>query len=122
MAAQGQVQIALDGKTLRRSHDGVRDTALHSITAWGHECGLVLAQEKSSGKKNEQASVLAMLDMLQVKGAHITAELSGWHRGYAGIGAWSTRHIGKKNSMRGKLKQAGWSDTRRAEILFGQPA
>ena len=28
----------------------------------------------------------------------------------------------KKNSMRGKLKQAGWSDTRRAEILFGQPA
>ena len=25
-----------------------------------------------------------------------------------------------KNSMRGKLKQAGWSDTRRAEILFGQ--
>jgi predicted transposase YbfD/YdcC len=27
---------------------------------------------------------------------------------------------GKKNSMRGKLKQAGWSDTRRAEILFGQ--
>ena len=26
----------------------------------------------------------------------------------------------KKSSMRGKLKQAGWSDTRRAEILFGQ--
>ena len=26
----------------------------------------------------------------------------------------------QKNSMRGKLKQAGWSDTRRAEILFGQ--
>ena len=25
-----------------------------------------------------------------------------------------------KNSMRGKLKQAGWSDARRAEILFGQ--
>ena len=27
---------------------------------------------------------------------------------------------GKKNSMRGKLKQAGWSDTRRAEVLFGE--
>ena len=25
-----------------------------------------------------------------------------------------------KNSMRGTLKQAGWSDARRAEILFGQ--
>jgi predicted transposase YbfD/YdcC len=28
----------------------------------------------------------------------------------------------RKNSMRGKLKQAGWSDTRRAEILFGEPS
>ena len=72
--ASGQEQIALDGKTLRRSHDGEKDTALHSITAWGHECGLVLAQLKSTGKKNEQASVMAMLDLLQVKGAHITAD------------------------------------------------
>ena len=72
--ASGQEQIALDGKTLRRSHDGEKQAALHSITAWGHECGLVLAQMRSSGKKNEQASVLAMLDLLQVQGAHITAD------------------------------------------------
>ena len=72
--ASGEEQIALDGKTLRRSHDGETGTALHSITAWGHECGLVLAQMRSSGKKNEQASVMAMLDMLQVEGAHITAD------------------------------------------------
>ena len=43
---------------MRRSHDGERQPALHSITAWGRECGLVLAQMKSAGKKNEQASVL----------------------------------------------------------------
>lgn len=73
-AAQGQEQIALDGKTLRRSHDGEKGTALHSITAWGHDCGLVLAQMRSTGKKNEQDSVLAMLDLLQVKGSHITAD------------------------------------------------
>ena len=72
--ASGQAQIALDGKTLRRSHDGEKHTALHSITAWGHECGLVLAQMRSSGKKNEQSSVMAMLELLQVKGAHITAD------------------------------------------------
>ena len=47
---------------------------MHSITAWGHECGLVLAQMKSKGKKNEQASVLEMLDVLHVKGAHSTAD------------------------------------------------
>ena len=72
--ALGQEQIALDGKTLRRSHDGDKQAALHSITAWGHDCGLVLAQLKSTGKKNEQASVMEMLDMLNVKGAHITAD------------------------------------------------
>ena len=32
------------------------------------------------------------------------------------------RPDGKKTSMRGKLKQVGWSDTRRAEILFGEPS
>ena len=67
--ASGQEQIALDGKTLRRSHDGERHPALHSITAWGHECGLVLAQMRSAGKKNEQASVMEMPDMLHIKGA-----------------------------------------------------
>ena len=63
---QGQEQIALDGKTLRRSHDGERQPALRSITAWGHGCELMLAQMKSAGKKNEQASVLTMLDMLNI--------------------------------------------------------
>lgn len=72
--ASGQEQIALDGKTLRRSHDGARQAALHSITAWGHDCGLMLAQLKSAGKKNEQASVMEMLDILDVTGAHITAD------------------------------------------------
>ena len=32
----------------------------------------------------------------------------------------SARLHPQKNSMRGKLKQAGWSDAKRAEILFGQ--
>ena len=35
---------------------------------------VVRAQLKSTGKKNEQESVMAMLDLLQVKGAHITAD------------------------------------------------
>ena len=64
----------MDGKTLRRSHDGDRQSALHSIMAWGHECGLVLAQLKSAGKQNEQTSVLELLDILDIRGAHITAD------------------------------------------------
>lgn len=67
-------QIAIDGKTLRRSFDGERTTALHSITAWSKENGLVLCQKQSQGKKNENATVLEMLDMLSVKGAIVTLD------------------------------------------------
>jgi predicted transposase YbfD/YdcC len=71
---KGQEQIAIDGKTLRHSYDGEKLSALHSITAWSRSQGLILAQMKSAGKKNENASVLTMLDTLNIKGAHITAD------------------------------------------------
>lgn len=71
---KGQEQIAIDGKTLRHSYDGEKLTALHSITAWSRSQGLILAQLKSSGRKNENASVLTMLDMLNINGAHVTAD------------------------------------------------
>lgn len=47
---------------------------MHSIMAWGHRSGLVLAQLAPKGKKNEQSSVLEMLDVLHIKGTHITAD------------------------------------------------
>ena len=71
---KGQEQIAIDGKTLRHSYDGGKLTALHSIIAWLRSQCLILAQLKSAGKKNENASVLAILDSLHIKGAHITAD------------------------------------------------
>ena len=71
----GQPQIAIDGKTLRHSYQtDNKHSALHSITAWSTDAGLVLAQLKSSGKKNEQAGVLELLDCLDIKGALITAD------------------------------------------------
>ena len=66
---QGTEQIAIDGKTLRRSFTGARTSALHSITAWSKTNGLVLAQLKSKGKKNENHSVLELLDLLELKGS-----------------------------------------------------
>ena len=72
--ATGQEQIAIDGKTSRHSYDGEKCSALHSITAWSRAQGLVLAQLKSAGKKNENASVLTLLDMLNIQGAHVTAD------------------------------------------------
>lgn len=69
-----QPQIAIDGKTLRHSFEDKPADALHSITAWNSTLGLVVAQMKSAGKKNENESVLKMLDVLNIKGAHITVD------------------------------------------------
>ncbi len=71
---KGGEHIAIDGKTLRRSFSGERSTALHSITAWSKTNGLVLAQRKSAGKKNEHQSVLAMLDILELKHSVVTLD------------------------------------------------
>lgn len=60
----GQPLIAIDGKTLKLSRDGEKHNALHSITVWCQQNDLVIAQMKSMGKKNEQASVLDVLDLL----------------------------------------------------------
>jgi len=70
----GKEQIAIDGKTLRHSFDGEKHNALHSITAWSKSNGLILAQARSEGKKNENTSVLDMLDTLNVSGAIVSAD------------------------------------------------
>jgi len=70
----GHEQIAIDGKTLRHSYGEDHHSALHSITAWSKSAGLVLAQSKSQGKKNENQSVLEMLDILNIKGSLISAD------------------------------------------------
>lgn len=70
----GKEQIAIDGKTLRHSFDGDKNTALHSITAWSKSNGLILAQSRSQGKKNENSSILDMLDTLSISGAIVSAD------------------------------------------------
>ncbi|EEP9544939.1 ISAs1 family transposase [Salmonella enterica] len=47
---QGHEQIAIDSKTLRHSYQDDYGSALHSITAWIKQQGLILAQTKSLGK------------------------------------------------------------------------
>ncbi len=83
----GKKQIAIDGKTLRGSRNAGQHSALHSITAWSKSEGLVLAQLQSSTKKNENASVLEVLNVLNVKGATVTVD------------AMNTQSINKKVTM-----------------------
>jgi predicted transposase YbfD/YdcC len=66
--------IAFDGKTLRHSFDGDRKNALHSVSAYAVEQGLVLAQCKSLSKKNEVSTVMELIELLELKGNIVTAD------------------------------------------------
>lgn len=71
---EGQV-VALDGKTLRRSHDRARGKkALQMVSAWASANGLVLGQRKVDGKSNEITAVPELLDMLEISGCIVTLD------------------------------------------------
>ncbi len=54
--------IAIDGKTLRRSHDhAAGKKALHMVSAWAVENRLVLAQLATEEKSNEITAIPVLL-------------------------------------------------------------
>jgi len=68
-------QIALDGKTLRRSfRHAWKKLGLHVVTAWCVEDELVLAQRAVDAKSNEIPTVPAILKTLDLQGAVVTAD------------------------------------------------
>jgi predicted transposase YbfD/YdcC len=68
-------QVALDGKTLRRSFAHAWDkSGLHLVTAWCVEEGLVLAQRATDEKSNEIKAVPELLKTLDLRGAVVTAD------------------------------------------------
>ena len=59
----------MDGKTLRGSKMSSDGTgALHLVSAYATEAGLVLAQRAVEGKSNEITAIPELLDMLNLKG------------------------------------------------------
>jgi len=72
--SQGRELIAFDGKTLRHSFDGERQTALHSVSAYIVGQKLVLGQCRSKGKKNEVATVMELIELLELKNSIVTAD------------------------------------------------
>lgn len=73
----GQV-VALDGKTLRRSHDRRSgQAALHLVSAWASTNRLVLAQVAVEAKSNEITAFPVLLDLLDLAGCTITIDAMG---------------------------------------------
>jgi len=70
--------IAIDGKTLRRSHDRVHDQkALHLVRAWATEQGLILGQQRVDEKANEIVAIPDLLKTLQLKDCIVTLDAMG---------------------------------------------
>jgi predicted transposase YbfD/YdcC len=78
LRAEAREVIAIDGKTLRGSKtspDG--KGALHLVSAYATEAGLVLAQQAVDGKSHEITAIPELLDMLNLKGAIVSIDAMG---------------------------------------------
>jgi predicted transposase YbfD/YdcC len=74
----GLKQIALDGKTARRSFDKKAGrSALHVVSAWCVENHLFLGQEAVDSKSNEITAIPRLLQLLSLKGALVTIDAMG---------------------------------------------
>lgn len=74
---KGEV-VAIDGKTLRRSHDKSDDKkAIHMISAWASSNQVILGQLKTEEKSNEITAIPYLLKLLDLSGCIITIDAMG---------------------------------------------
>lgn len=70
--------VAVDGKTVRGSKKAADGSgALHLVSAYAHDAGLVLAQRAVADKSNEIAAIPELLDLLDLSGAIVTIDAMG---------------------------------------------
>ncbi len=114
--------IAIDGKSLRRSHDhGSGLGPLHLVSAWASEQGLTLGQVATEEKSNEITAIPELIDRIDVKGAVVTIDAMGCQKEIAGkIVAQEGDYVLAVKDNQPKLHQAVqeiFSDEREDELL-----
>lgn len=107
--------IHIDGKTAKGSYDREEKLkALHSVSAWSSEHGLVLAQQKVNDKSNEITAVPLLLLLLNLKGAVVTLDAMGTQTAIAAqIKQAGGEYVLALKGNQGKLNQ-------QVEAWFGQ--
>ena len=81
----GQPILAVDGKTLRRSHDRKNHLGvLHSVSVWASDFGLSLGQVACEEKSNEITAIPELLRLVDIRGAIITIDAMGAQKAIAG--------------------------------------
>ncbi len=77
IVAEGEV-IAVDGKSVRRSHDREAGRkALHLVSAWATEHDVVLGQRAVDGKSNEITAIPEVLELIDLAQKVITIDAMG---------------------------------------------
>ncbi len=76
--------IAIDGKTMRRSHDRATDLGpLHIVSAWASEQGIALGQLATEEKSNEITAIPELIDQIDLTGAVVTIDAMGCQKAIA---------------------------------------
>lgn len=76
------LQLALDGKTARRSKSPGQK-AIHRVSAFVHGLGLTLRQVKTAEKSNEITAIPELLEALLLKGCIVTIDAMGCQKAIA---------------------------------------
>lgn len=71
--------LAIDGKTVRGAATG-GESAIHMVSAFATEWGMVLGQERVEDKSNEITAIPALLDALYIKGYLVSIDAMGCQR------------------------------------------
>ncbi len=80
----GQEQIAIDGKTMRRSHNRrAGQPPLHIVSAFAARSHLVLGQVKTEEKSNEITAIPQLLEQLLLRGCIVTIDAMGCQKAIA---------------------------------------
>ena len=114
--------IAIDGKTLRRSHDQNGGLGpLHLVSAWASAHGLALGQVATEEKSNEITAIPALLDRIDVQGAVVTIDAMGCQKDIAQkiVDAQGDYVLAVKDNqpkLYGALEEV-FSDERQGELL-----
>jgi DDE_Tnp_1-associated/Transposase DDE domain len=78
VGAPGAQVVAVDGKTLRRSHDRAQGkAALHLVSAWATATHLVLGQVATEAKSNGITAIPLLLGALDLHGCTVTIDAMG---------------------------------------------
>lgn len=77
-AATTPRHIAIDGKTLRGSHDRREGLGpLHLVSAWAVDCGISLGQLATEEKSNEITAIPQLCEQIELQGSIVTIDAMG---------------------------------------------